>query len=611
MSAEAMVDALAKRGPDGRGLKSLDGGKLILGHRRLSIIDLSEAAAQPMCNEDGSIWLTFNGEIYNYIALRSRLTACGHVFRSRSDSETIIHAYEEWGRDCVRHLHGIFAFAIYDGKERSLFLARDHVGVKPLYYTNSSDRFVFASQPKSIAISENYRPRIDEQALSLYLAYGNVPGSACIYEGIQKLPPGHWLSVKDGKINVRQYWALRYEPKVRDVTEAEELIRSKVEESVQLQAISDVPIGTFLSGGVDSTVVTAILAKTGAPLSTFTIGFDDDGSDESPYARAIAAHWKTRHHEWTLTRERACALLPQIVEATDEPFHLNGLFPFFAVSELAQSNGTKVILGGDGADEIFAGYRWYERFQTAVTAAKDVPAYSYLLAAIGFRRGPLSPVEEFFHYNGTFDHTAQRERLGVRFTPARKQLYAPLASSWEPALPPVLAAQLMDFNCFLVDHCLTKVDRMSMACGVEVRVPFLDVGLVEAAFSIDHGIIFRGSERKALLKSAMKACFPSGMDTMRKKGFSSPVEVWLGETLARVGEQFVIDGGLAARGLIDVDKVARSYSRLTVSEQLVLLGAELWCRRWMENDSRSVVQLSRSLLDGVPRRRTPMQVRVA
>jgi asparagine synthase (glutamine-hydrolysing) len=598
-AADAMVDSLARRGPDGRGTKTLDGGKLILGHRRLSIIDLSAAGNQPMCNEDGSIWLTFNGEIYNYLALRAELEGRGHVFRSHSDSETIIHAYEEWGTDCVRRLRGIFAFGIYDSLKRALFLARDHVGVKPLYYCRSPESFIFASQPRAILASEGFCPEIDRSAFSLYLAYGNVPGQACIYDRIEKLLPGHWLLLRDGQLEIEQYWTLRYEPVVRDFTEAAELIRSKIEESVLMQAVSDVPIGTLLSGGVDSTIITSILAaKDAAHLSTFTIGFDDHESDESQYARPIAEGFGTQHHEKTLTYDEACTLLADIVEATDEPFHLNGLFPYFAVSKLAQSSRIKVVLGGDGADELFAGYRWYELFSEAIASGPNTSSYERLLSSIGLKKKNRNwPLEAFFRYNGSFDHRSQRHSLGVPIPSGQSdRIYAPLARSWQPDSPPVLAAQFLDFHCFLVDHCLTKVDRISMACGVEVRVPFLDVELVETTFKIDHSIIFRQRERKALLKSAMKNCFPPSMDIDRKKGFSSPINAWLTSGMARAGNDLLRHGSLVARGLIDADSLHKSYSKMNVGQQLALISAELWSRRWIEQDSASIRAFSENLI---------------
>lgn len=588
---DVVVDSLARRGPDGRGIKSLDEGRLCLGHRRLSIIDLSDAGSQPMCNEDDTIWLTFNGEIYNYVILRQELEKCGHKFRSRTDSETIIHAYEEWGPNCVLHFRGIFAFAIYNVRQRSLFLARDHIGVKPIYFHQGSGRFIFASQPKAILAVEGFNTKLDSQAFSLYLAYGNTPSQSCIYEGIQKLLPGHCIVLKDGKLTVNQYWHLQYKPAIHDNNEALLAIRSKVQEVVHTQAVSDVPVGSLLSGGVDSTIITSILANDNKQIATFTIGFEEEESDERQYARFSAKALQTRHLERVLTYNDACQLLPDIVEAFDEPFHLNGLFPFFALSRLVQSEGVKVVLGGDGADELFAGYLWYERFQDVMELQQKPGVLNCILNTLRLTKpvSSLLPIETFFQYNGYFDSISQQERLGTPWQcNYSANVYQTLLSHWESHQPPVLAAQLMDFNCFLVDHCLAKVDRASMACGVEVRVPFLDIELVELVFSIDHALIFKNSERKALLKRAMKSLLPKGMDVTRKKGFSSPLGLWSQRGLATAGKDFLLKGSLCSSGLYKPDILRRTYPTMNSGEQLLLIGSELWHRRWIENDTSAV-----------------------
>lgn len=588
---DTMVDTLSSRGPDGRGVKVLDDGRLCLGHRRLAIIDLSETGSQPMANEDNSVWLTFNGEIYNYQLLRRELESCGHAFRSQSDSETIIHAYEEWGVSCVNRLRGIFAFAIYDCHQKSLFLARDHVGVKPLYYYNDQSSFVFASQPRAILASKGGRGIIDHSAFSLYLAYGNVPGDASIYEGVRKLLPGHWLLLKDGKINIQKYWGLTYSPIIYDAREAEDAVRAKIEECIRLQTISDVPIGTLLSGGIDSTIITSILANDfGSGLSSYTIGFDEKESDEREHACFAARILQTNHHEQVIAYEDACKLIPDIVEAYDEPFHLNGLFPFMKLSQLVQSSGGKVVLGGDGADELFAGYLWYEMFHKARPSKDSQSFLSRLLIGLGFSpsRTTDKQIESFFRYNGFLGEYAQNAVLGKGLCNINDDIFDPLKKHWNPDLPPVLAGQFLDFNCFQVDHCLTKVDRASMACGVEVRVPFLDVELVELVFSIDHRIIFKAGERKALLKRAMRNELPAGMNTTRKKGFSSPLSVWLENGLAKVGESLILNGSLCSRGVLDGNRMRKAYPSMSVGNKLLLISAELWSLYWLEGDKKAI-----------------------
>ena len=593
-----MVDTLAPRGPDEREIKALDDGRLLLGHRRLSIIDLSPAGNQPMSNEDGSIWLTCNGEIYNYRELRRDLKLAGHRFRSDSDSETIVHGYEEWGVNCVSKLRGIFAFAVFDSRERSLFLARDHVGVKPLYYHASANRFIFASLPRAILLAPGFRRRVDEEAFGLYLGYGNVPGHKCIYQEIEKLRPGHWLLRKDGGLEIRRYWQLKHRPTIHDLVEAESLVRSKVESAVDIQSVSDVPVGALLSGGIDSTIITSILVRHGfSGLPSFNIGFDEESSDESAHAALVAKHLATDHRSQRLTYRSACEAVSGITDAFDEPFDFNGVFPYYRLAEFVRSHGVKVAFGGDGADEVFGGYLWYEAFQREVSRRSWFRRFPILnrvpLSILG---NQVDAARLFFRYNGFFDDQAQVRFFNFESDIRKRGVYRLLDEHWDPTIPTVLAAQFFDFNCFLVDHCLTKVDRTSMAHGLEVRVPFLDVDLVDSVFSIDHSLVFHEGHRKGLLKRAMAGHLPPGMDVNRKKGFSSPIGPWLANGLSALGKPLVVDGALSAFQLIDKDRVLKTYRRMAPRMQLALISAELWCRRWMHDDHESARLLCSALL---------------
>jgi asparagine synthase (glutamine-hydrolysing) len=599
---DRMLSTLSQRGPDGQGTIFLEHERIALGHRRLSIIDLSDTGNQPMTNEDGSIWLTFNGEIYNYKDLRQRLEQKGHILHSNSDSETLIHAYEEWGEACVHYLQGIFAFGLFDGRNKILFLARDHFGVKPLYYFSNEDRFIFASQPKAILAADGFRTEIDRTAFSLYLGYGNVPAEFSIYKGVKKLLPGHLLILKDGKQTLKKYWALEYKPVINDLSTAEEVVREKVRKSVLSQTISDVPVGTLLSGGIDSTIVTSLLAaQSGAKLSSFSVGFREEVSDERQYARLAADTFQTAHHEYLLTYEEACRSIPGIVEAYDEPFHLNGLFPYYALSKLVKSHNIKVVLGGDGADEIFAGYLWYEQF---VQDPRLQTRHSGVFGSISsfFSDGNLERIDSariYFGYNGFLTSTEQENVLGQEFDSVdvdHSGLYQVLGKHWRPDLPSVLSAQLLDVNCFLADHCLPKVDRASMACGVEVRVPFLDVELAETVFSINHELVFQGQERKALLKRAMQSSFPAAMDTSRKKGFSSPMGHWLENGMASSGYSLVLNGGLCQSGLLNTTYLRDNFHFMDVGKQLLLISAELWFQRWMNNETDLIEDFSMKLV---------------
>jgi len=596
-----MLATLKQRGPDGQGSIYLKNEQTALGHTRLSIIDLSEAGSQPMTNEDASVWLTFNGEIYNYQELRQTLEKHGHIFRSHSDSETIIHAYEEWGTDCVNYFRGIFAFGIYDCRDNSLFLARDHFGVKPLYYYRDSKRLIFASQPRAILVADDFKVELDKTGFSLYLGYGNVPAEYSIYQNIQKLLPGHFLLLKQDKIIIKQYWKIEYKPVIKDLSEAVDLVREKIENSIYSQAVSDVPIGTLLSGGIDSTIVTSLLARDcSQQLSSFTMGFLEEESDERRYAQLVAETLQTNHYEKVLTYSNACNLLSHIVEAYDEPFHFNGLFPFYALSQLVQSQGTKVVLGGDGADEIFAGYLWYENFIKDCNYQPNPSVFTTLIKQIKQNLNLIKnndPVKTFFTYNGFLNPSEQNKLLGSEIQSLDEaRFYEPLTRHWNPELNPVLGGQLLDINCFLVDHCLTKVDRASMACGVEVRVPFLDIELVELVFSIDHNLIFFNDERKAMLKKSMSQMLPGKMDKHRKKGFSSPLSKWLDQGLAKAGYSLLLNGSLCDNGFLNTVAIQELFPVLGSGNQLLLIAAELWFQRWINNNINIVEDFIQSSL---------------
>ncbi|MCP4121015.1 MAG: asparagine synthase (glutamine-hydrolyzing), partial [Bacteroidetes bacterium] len=592
-----MLDTLTSRGPDDRGMEFFNEGRVALGHRRLSIIDLSADGHQPMPNEDGSIWLTFNGEIYNYKSLRKQLETKGHVFRSKTDSETILHAYEEWGVDCVKRLRGIFAIGIYNLKDQSLFLARDHVGVKPLYYFHHKDTFAFASQPKAFWDIEQFQPEVNRSAFSYYLGYGNIPDSMSIFKGVQKLLPGHSLTLVNGKVSTSSYWQLDYKPTVFNRAEAIGLIEEKISNAVEAQMVSDVPIGTLLSGGVDSTIITSLLStEFKKHITAFTIGFSERENDESPYAKAVASTLNIDHHVDELSLGDAWDQIPKILDTFDEPFHLTGPFPYIALSNLIHKNNVKVVLGGDGADELFAGYRWYEKFLREITILKNRGRKANLISSIkDFLRieKQTSYPELYFKYNGYFNHSEQNEIVGenIENQLSPGELYNPLAKHFRNDLPQVVAAQIMDFNCFLPDHCLTKVDRSSMAFGLEVRVPFLDIDLVNSIFSIDHKIIFEGGQRKALFKKAMNHHLPGNIDFNRKQGFNSPHKYWIDNKKRKAESRFIENGALCREGYFDRKRLSQKLPSMTDYQKLCLVSAELWYRHWLKNDKQAYLEV--------------------
>jgi asparagine synthase (glutamine-hydrolysing) len=576
-----MLATLAARGPDGEGTRGLARGRVALGHRRLAINDLSEAAVQPMPNEDGSLWLSFNGEIYNFRELRKELEQQGHAFRSASDSEVILHAYEEWGDDCLERLRGIFAFGLWDERRERLLLARDRLGVKPLYYWAHEGGLVFASQPRAILAHPRFRRRVDLEALSHYLVYRYVPGEQAIWSGMKKLGPAQRLVLDRRGLQCSRWWELRYAPRLRDAAEAAKEVQERLAEAVRMQLVSDVPVGVFLSGGIDSSVTAAVAAEAqGRALPAFTIGFDDAAVDERRYARRAAERLGLVPHEELLTQRAALALLPDFAALHDEPFYDPSSLPTLAVSRLARRHGVPVVLGGDGADELFAGYRWYE-----VAAPQPFSPRRWLRARL---RGAPDPVAA---------HLARVSPLAGRL-PAGLVAGAPDCdpSAWlrrldAPDAPHVTRLQLLDLRSFLVDDVLLKVDHASMACGVEVRVPILDHELVETAFAIESRLLFAAGERKALWKRAAARWLPDEICSSRKQGFSAPLDTWMRQGLRERAQALVRRGVLVESGLLHAEGVDALLAAGGTAPLWLLFAAELWARHWLEPASPPLREL--------------------
>lgn len=582
-----MLDTLSTRGPDGTGTKFLDGGRVALGHKRLSIIDLSESGAEPMPNEDGTVWLTFNGEIYNYLSLRDELTSTGHRFRSKTDSEVILHAYEQWGDDCVHRLRGIFAFGIWDGGNRRLLLARDHMGVKPLYYWPHGEGIIFASQPKAILASSRFESRLSPRGFSLYLAYGYVPGELSAYDGIAKIPAGGRYVWEQGRGRVQRYWHLEHRPEIESSEEAIARVREKISEAVRLQMVSDVPIGVFLSGGIDSSAVSAIVSSSSdETIRSFTIGFEDPERDERPFARLAADRFGTEHHESVLDTGRIADIITEHVDIYDEPFYDTSGFSTYMVSDLARRHDIKVILSGDGGDELFAGYRRYDWFLRRMAEERNPSSLMKRVRRWVRSEEGGDPVSIYFDQTGFFPAGRQRSILGSRSREEIEDHLAPLAGAYESGREDIAAAQIMDLNTYLVDDILAKVDRASMACGLEVRVPLLDLELVELAFTVASHVTYRNSERKWLLKRAASEWVPEEILTGRKRGFGVQLKLWMSEEMRDAAWKMMADGSLVSRGVLDPDGVRRTIARGKRREVWLLLAAELWARRWIEGEDR-------------------------
>jgi asparagine synthase (glutamine-hydrolysing) len=558
----AMGSSIAHRGPDGEGFWAEPGVGLV--HRRLSIIDLA-GGGQPLGNEDGSVQVVFNGEIYNFQELRAGLEAKGHVFRTRSDTEVLVHLYEEEGADLVGRLRGMFAFALWDRRRRRLLLARDRVGIKPLYVYRDAEKLLFGSEIKAILAHPGVERALDVCGLEDYLAFGMIPGARSIFRRVEKLPPAHVLVASAGALDgrPRRYWQLRIEPDDRpSAAEWQDAVRAKVAETVRLHLLADVPVGAFLSGGVDSSVVVACAGATRGPLQTFSIGFREESFSELPYARQVAERFGTRHVEEVVTPD-AVTLVDQLTHYYDEPFADSSAIPTFHVARLA-SRSVKVVLSGDGGDEAFGGYARYAHDVREAAVRRRLPRWLRRLAL-----GPLARVwpkadwlprplrAKTLLTNLALDPgPAYANTLAVCRPPLRRRLLAPdvaaalnghdpgrivcEAHASAPADDPLGGMLAADVGTLLPDDFLVKVDRASMANGLEVRPPLLDHELLElTARTPSKWKVHRG-ETKWVLKQAYRRDLPADVTDRPKHGFEIPIDAWFRGSLRERFEAAVL-----------------------------------------------------------------------
>jgi len=627
-----MIDAQVHRGPDAWGVWS--DGRCALGHRRLSIIDLSEAGRQPMSNARGDIRITFNGEIYNFQRLRRELESLGHGFRTRTDTEAIICAYEQWGIDCLARLRGMFAFGIWDGRRRRLFLARDRVGKKPLFYAQFGDHFLFASELQGLLADKRVPREVDPPAIDTYLSYGYVPAPSAAFKGVYKLPPAHYLTLDLRQTGfekrIERYWALDYEPKLSiDEDEAREVLREKMTEAVRLRMISDVPLGAFLSGGVDSSVVVGLMAQlSGGKVKTFSIGFNESAYDETAHARRIAERWETDHHEFIVGPD-ALSILPKLVRHYGEPYADSSAIPTFYVAQMTRRHVT-VALNGDGGDESFAGYDRYlanhlaERMRSVPGAAFAARALSRVIPdsidpksrarrARRFLAVASQPMAERYprwlktfqdeaktrlyspefidllkgHGDVSLSAVAEVMKCGASSSLALCDGSTPPHSPLQPPLHPIDAAMAVDVASYLPYDLLVKVDVASMANGLEARSPFLDHEVMEFAARLPAEIKFRGGRLKSLLKRAFADLLPPENVNRRKMGFGVPVGQWFRGPLRDLLRDALLSPRSLERGYFRESEVRRLVDehlgrRVDHSFQLWnLLMLELWHREFI------------------------------
>ena len=536
----AALTAIAHRGPDASELDLA--GPVRVGFRRLSIIDLKPSANQPMRAPDGASWIVFNGEIYGYRALRSSLAQRGHVFRTDSDTEVALHAYLEWGSDFVEHIDGMFAIAIWDARERKLKLYRDRPGIKPLYYYYDGRRFAFASELK--ALEHALEPRaleVDPTACYDFLGYRYVPAPKTLYKRCFKLPPAHELvyAPDTGALAApRRYWSVPVpaQPRNPPVEQACEELRSLIAASVAEQMVADVPLGFFLSGGVDSSVVVAAAAATGMRVSTFAIGFDADEVSETPFAREVAQRFGTDHHERILSQAHAQELLPKLKTWFDEPFADESAMPTYLVSSAAREHVT-VVLTGDGGDEVFGGYRTYPRYARYAsypTWPAVMENVTYALRRPFARRHPVTRALTLLETALSSGPELWGKLMGGMSKPAKRVYARELGiprdyddwwhyrQFWREDLPLRTRLQYVDFHTFMPGLVLTKVDRTSMAVSLEARVPLLAQRVIEFSFGLAEDLRFFGGGPKGLLREAYRGILPDHILDRRKKGFGIP-----------------------------------------------------------------------------------------
>ncbi|MBI5050450.1 MAG: asparagine synthase (glutamine-hydrolyzing) [Nitrospirae bacterium] len=611
---------LSHRGPDDSGIWISKNSHAGLGHQRLSIIDLSGNAHQPMSNEacpecrrrNGSAWITYNGEVYNYREIREALDGKGHDFKSLSDTEVILHAYEEWGEGCLDRLSGMFAFAIWDGKKQKLFLARDRIGKKPLFYYRDSKTFAFASEIQAL-LALNIPKSINLSAVHQYLTYQYFPAPKSIFKNVFKLPPAHYLILENGVLKIQRYWDINFSKKISVISEKElaEEVYEKLKESVSQRLISDVPLGAFLSGGIDSSIVVALMSQImKEPVKTFSIGFEEEAYNELPYARQIAKLFKTKHKEF-IVRFDALNILPKLVRHYGEPFADSSALPTYYLSKMT-SEFVTVALSGDGGDENFAGYDRYfalkiirgfkgvpeifrrsilnlvktfpehdgkgyvKRFKRFLEGSLAPDGHEYLQWVIGFSSGDAGNLytpfmQDELKNEDPYDYLTGLFRNSTAFNPAEKSMDA-------------------DIHSYLPFDLLVKVDIASMANSLEIRCPFLDHRFMEFIATIPLEYKLKGRIKKYILKKAFNGLIPEAIFKRRKAGFGVPLYRWLRHELKDYISEILLSRQSVERSYFKPDAVKILLSehisgRIDHSTKLwTLLMLELWHREFIDNN---------------------------
>jgi asparagine synthase (glutamine-hydrolysing) len=609
-----MTQQIVHRGPDDSGTMVSAGAGLAI--RRLSIIDLL-TGHQPLSNEDGSLWIVYNGEIYNHADLRRQMLARGHIYRTQSDTESIIHLYEEYGPDCVQHLRGMFAFVIWDKARHTLFAARDRLGIKPLYYCLQDGTFIFGSEIKALLADSGVTAELNRRALPEYLAFGYIAGEETLFSGIRKLPAAHTLELtENGKLTIRRYWDLSVfeDPHPRERSYYVNRYREMLEDAVSSHLMSEVPLGVYLSGGLDSSAAAALTAKSRrSPIATFAVGYAEQAYSELPYAKIVAEHIGSQHHEVQVTRQQFFDALPDVIWHEDEPLCWTSSVALYHLARYARDHVT-VVLTGEGSDETLAGYTrypwtvWNARMDSVYRGVIPATLRAFVReqiqsAGLGAtlrrklehtffgRDGASWPAFYFDNFYSAFSSAEQSELLSSELQSACESAYDNSMTVWERSSGSMLKRLLYtDINTYLVE-LLMKQDQMSMAASIESRVPFLDHALVEFAASIPSSYAIKGLEGKSILKSAVEDLLPRSIIYRKKMGFPTPWSQWLAGDQLRELEALLLEPRSIRRDLFQPDAIRkifaehRSRTRDNSNRIWRLLNLELWFRVFVDRDA--------------------------
>lgn len=563
---EAMTGILVHRGPDDSGF--YEDELVSLGHRRLSIIDLSSQGKQPMANEDNTVWLVFNGEIYNFRDLRVELEKKGHIFKSHTDSEVILHSYEEYGLECVDNFRGMFAFALWDNKRRRLVICRDRIGKKPLYYWQKGERLIFASEIKSLLCCQDIPREVNKDGFYSFLAFQYVPGVETAVKNIFRVPPGNMLIAENDRVMLREYWSIRKIVNSREDNSPDQAVERMghlLEESVRLRLVSDVPLGILLSGGLDSSSIAALISRSGVKsIRTFSAGFGEE-SDEFKYARIVSREFNTEHREFIVRPDNLALTLKKIVWHMDEPIADGGAFATYMIAEVVKQY-VKVILVGEGADELFAGYSWHR------------------LASPGFAFVPEALKSRVYFYLNTF---YRREKKQPDIYKEFKQRFN-LGDCRRDFLSRMMFFELENLlpNCLLM-----KVDKMTMAHSLEARAPFLDHKLVELAAALPTEQKIRKSVNKYILRKFMEDKLPAEIVNRKKRGFLVPITKWLNGELKKYAEDMLLRKDSFSACALGLERIQPLFFRqrgLRELENKILLWRLLIFELWFDLNIRKI-----------------------